>query len=90
MTLSQLAPGTRVRVTQTIEQRNGDITTEVEGVVKSFRAEPTGSWFAHGKDDKLWLRRLDLQKDDGELTKLVLDERTRITILAPSPTGKGK
>jgi hypothetical protein len=38
----------------------------------------TGSWFAHGKDDKVWLDRLELRRDDGELVTLNLDQWSMI------------
>jgi hypothetical protein len=49
------------------------------------RAEPTGSWYAHGKDDKLWLNRIRLRKDDGEITTIVVDQHTRFEVLAGAP-----
>ncbi|MBX3395112.1 MAG: hypothetical protein KF841_07055 [Phycisphaerae bacterium] len=47
-----------------------------------MQARPTGSWFAHGKGDKLWLTRLRLRRDDGELVDFNLDQDTRITLLS--------
>jgi len=46
----------------------------VEGVITRFQQAKTGSWFAHAKDDQLWLDRLELQLDDGELVVLSLDQ----------------
>ena len=48
-------------------------STTVEGTVVRWRQARTGSWFAHAKDDKLWLDRLELRRDDGELVTLNLD-----------------
>jgi len=42
---------------------------------------PTGSWFARGKDDRLWLKRLRLRKADGEVSLLVVDDGTLIAKL---------
>lgn len=42
---------------------------------------PTGSWFAHGKEARLWLDRLKLEKEDGELVELILDQDSRVVIL---------
>jgi hypothetical protein len=67
------APGTRVRVTQQMPQTHAVWTTSVEGTVCRYRQAKTGSWFAHGKEDRLWLDRLELRKDDGELVTLNLD-----------------
>lgn len=66
---------------QEIVSREGRWTTEVEGTVVYCQPRPTGSWFAHGKNDKLWLQRIRLRRDDGELVELSLDERTQVTIL---------
>ena len=68
------APGTRVRVTQQTPLRDRTWTNAVEGVVQRCRQAKTGSWFAHAKDDQLWLDRLELQLDDGELAVLNLDQ----------------
>ena len=55
---SVYAPGTRVRVTQQTPLRDKTWTNQVEGVVERSRQAKTGSWFAHAKDDQLWLDRL--------------------------------
>ena len=74
-------PGTPVRVTQTVQRREGSYKSEVIGVVEAWEDQPTGSWFAHGKDDKLWLSRLTLRKLDGEMSMLVMDDQTKIAKL---------
>ena len=43
-----------------------------------YRQSETGSWYAHAKNDRLWLDRLELQLDDGELVVLNLDHYSRI------------
>ena len=68
------APGTRVRVTQQIARRDEAWINTVEGVITRYQQAKTGSWFAHAKDDQLWLDRLELRTDDGELTTLNLDQ----------------
>lgn len=80
-----LAPGTRVRVTQQIAARHYTLPTVVTGTVVRYEQRPTGSWYAHSKNDKLWLDRLVLRKDDGELITLNLDEFTRIELVASEP-----
>ncbi len=81
-----LQPGTRVRVTQQLPQRDKLWSNTVEGVVKRFRQAKTGSWFAHAKDDKLWLDRLELELDDGEVVVLNLDQ---YTVIEGSGAGTG-
>lgn len=66
--------GSRVRVTQQIPFAKKPLSTTIEGVIQRFGQQKTGSWFAHGKDDKLWLDRLELRKDDGEIVYVNLDQ----------------
>jgi hypothetical protein len=80
----QLVPGARVRVTQQIAARHYSWGSAVEGVVVNFAQRETGSWFAHSKDEKLWLDRLLIRKDDGELTTLNLDDYSSVQVLAPA------
>lgn len=81
MPAPSMKPFQRVRVLQTIRMREGDWQTGVEGEIVSVESKPTGSWFAHGKDDKLWLTRLRIRKDDGELVDLILDRDSVVTVL---------
>jgi len=76
--------GDRVRVIQQIPQRDGDCwTTVCEGVVVKFEQAKTGSWYAHSKDERLWLDRLTLRTDDGERNVLLLDQYTHVDRLEP-------
>jgi type 1 glutamine amidotransferase len=86
MANSELKPGQRVRVVQEIDRREGNWQHEVVGKVVWARPEPTGSWFAHGKNDKLWLGRVRLEKEDGELTTIVVDQHTRLELLDDGST----
>lgn len=76
-----LVPGQTVRVSQTIHTREGDWKSQFEGKVVQLAPRPTGSWYAHGKDDKLWLRRLRLEKEDGEVVEVNLDQDSVVTIV---------
>lgn len=73
--------GTRVRVTQQTPLRDRTWSEAVEGEVMRCRQAKTGSWFAHAKDDQLWLDRMELRLDDGELAVLNLDQYSVIEIL---------
>jgi hypothetical protein len=77
---SKLQPGVRVKVTQQIPARDYTWTSDVRGTVVSYDQKQTGSWYAHSRGDKLWLDRLTLRNDDGELTTLNLDEFSHIEI----------
>lgn len=74
----------RVRVTQTIHTRSGPWNSAVEGTVLNVSSQPTGSWFAHGKNDRLWLNRLRLQKDDGEVIELILSDESVVSPVKPA------
>lgn len=76
--LTHTRVGDRVKVTQQTPRQQGVITTTVEGVVLRLGQQKTGSWYAHSKDDKLWLDRLELRKADGELVVLNLDRYTLV------------
>lgn len=76
-----ITPGMKVKVTQQIAARNYTWTTEVHGTVLEYAQKETGSWYAHAKDERLWLDRLKLQKEDGELMTLNLDEYTHIEVI---------
>ena len=72
-------PGTRVRVTHQISNSHDESwTNTIEGVVRRYRQAKTGSWFAHAKDDRLWLDRLELRLDTLEVVTLNLDQLTLI------------
>ncbi len=68
-----LTPGSRVRVTQQLPHRDQVWTNSVEGEISRYQQAKTGSWFAHAKDDQLWIDRLELRLDDGEIVVLNLD-----------------
>ncbi len=89
MTIETLKPGQRVRVRQTIDRRAGDWQTVVEGVVQAVEVGKTGSWYAHAKDDKFWLRRIRMVKDDGEVSVLNVDSLTEVEVLKAGPGAAG-
>src|SRR5438445_582421 len=76
-----LRAGMKVVVTQQIPQRDEVWTTTARGTVVKLEQVKTGSWFAHSKDDKLWLDRLTLRIDDGEIVELILDHYTKIEVV---------
>ncbi len=81
---TKLSVGDRVRVTQQVARQplgGGPMMAEVEGEVVKFDQMKTGSWYAHAKDDKLWLERLILKKADGEIVYLNLDQYSSIEVV---------
>ena len=80
-TTDQFQPGQRVAVIQQIPQRQRVWTTRFEGTVVGSSPTPTGAWFSQGKNGHLWLDRLVLRKDDGELVVCQLDPFTHVELL---------
>lgn len=83
---AQFPSGTPVCITATTQRRGRPIEARVIGVIESWDQLPTGSWFVHGRDDKLWLDRVRLRKVDSEITLLVIDDATSIARLEPATT----
>jgi hypothetical protein len=82
----RILPGAKVAITQQFAHRlqAKAWSDKVVGTVVEYMQKPTGSWFAHSKDDKLWLDRLKLQKEDGELMTLILDDYSHVEIVEPA------
>ncbi|MBC7785398.1 MAG: hypothetical protein H7144_16315 [Burkholderiales bacterium] len=80
-----LLPGAKVRITQQIAARHYSLGTVIEGTIVSYGQQTTGSWFAHSRDDKLWLDRIEIRKADGEISVLNLDDYTEVEIIQPAP-----
>ena len=78
MRCTRLSNGTPVLVVQRIHQTDSSWETRTAGVIDSWEEDPTGAWYAHGRNGKLWISRLRLRKADGELSTLTIDEQTRI------------
>lgn len=76
-----IAPGDRVRIVGKIVAHDETWLAPAEGEVISVHSEPTGAWFAGQKYAHLWLMRLVLRKDDGELHSLVVDQNTQVDLL---------
>jgi len=73
--------GTPVCVNTKTWRRDRATQTRTIGTVEAWEELPTGSWYAHGRKDRLWLRRLKLRKVDGEISLLVVDDATSIARL---------
>jgi hypothetical protein len=78
----QLVPGAAVTVIQQIAARDYSWSGETTGTVVEYAQQETGSWYAHSKNDRLWLDRLTLRKADGEMTTLNLDEFSVVRIVS--------
>ena len=84
--LEQFQPDQIVTVTQQIPQQAEAWCIRISGTVVRFEQQKTGAWFAHAKDGKLWLDRLTVRKDDGEIVVFILDSFTHVEVHdKPSP-----
>jgi hypothetical protein len=81
----KLVAGAKVKITQQLAARDHSWSTVVRGTVVDYSQKQTGSWYAHSKNDKLWLDRLTLRKDDGEISTLNLDDYSLVEIESPAP-----
>ncbi|MEZ6164748.1 MAG: flavodoxin-dependent (E)-4-hydroxy-3-methylbut-2-enyl-diphosphate synthase [Phycisphaerales bacterium] len=77
----QYTIGSRVRVTQTLSHGEDLSAFVVEGEILRMGQQKTGSWYAHARDKKLWLDRLELRKDDGEIVVMNLDQRSTVEVI---------
>ncbi|MGN6368319.1 MAG: hypothetical protein ACTHN5_08680 [Phycisphaerae bacterium] len=75
------APGSVVRITQQIPRRTDTVVTTVTGTVMRQERQPSGSWYARNAGSKVWLDRLVIRKEDGEITILNLDEYTVVEVI---------
>jgi len=80
-----LEPGAVVEVTQQTPLPTGALAATVRGTVVEAEQRKTGSWYAHSRHHKLWLDRLVLRKDDGEIIVLHLDPYSRVELIQRSP-----
>jgi hypothetical protein len=74
----QYEPGTRVRVTQYVRVGHRRWLTQVDGVVVSEGRRPVGGIEMGGKASYCHQKTLRLERDDGELTEVALDEETQV------------
>lgn len=86
---SLYAAGARVRVVQQMPQRGQTFTATIEGTVLRQERQTSGSWFARNKQDRVWLDRLVVRKDDGEISILNLDEYSRVEVLSGAAAEDG-
>jgi len=87
--MDEYVPGQRVVLTHQIPQRDQVWTTKIAGTVQRYEQRKTGSWYCHAKDDRLWLDRLTLKKDDGEIVVCNLDNYTHVQVVSAANVGAG-
>ena len=83
-------PGTVVRVTEQIPRRTDTFTSVITGTVVRQERQKSGSWYARNTRNKVWLDRLILRKEDGEISILNLDEYTVVEVLSGAEGVRGE
>lgn len=76
--IQQYEVGSLVRVTKQLMLGDGPSSFVIEGEILRMGQQKTGSWYAHSKDKKLWLDRVEIKKADGEIVVVNLDDRSQI------------
>jgi hypothetical protein len=75
-------PGTQVRVTQHVRVGHRRWLTRVMGVVLKEGRRPVGGIEMGGKASYCHQKTLQLQREDGELIEIAIDEDTQVETLA--------
>lgn len=88
-TTDEFKPGQRVVITQQIPHHFEVWTSQFAGTIVRYEQLKTGSWFAHSKDHKLWLDRLVIRKDDGEIVFCNLDGYTHVELASRTGEASG-
>ena len=73
--------GTRVRVRARSAYGLTSVEAVTTGTVQGWARRATGSWHAHYPGGRVQLCRLQLRKDDGEESWLVVDAATQLESL---------
>jgi hypothetical protein len=78
----QYPHGSRLRITQLVRVGHRRWLTQVEGVVVHESRRPVGGIEMGGKASYCHQKTVRLQRDDGELTEVAIDQETRVETIA--------
>lgn len=79
--IAALKPGQRVRITQTVRVGDQTWTTTVEGVYRDVNYLATGLSTSRVPEDDLVVPAVHFTKDNGELSSITLDEKSKIEVI---------
>jgi hypothetical protein len=79
--VERLKPGQRIRITQTVRVGERTWTTTVEGVYRDVNYLVTGLSTQRVPEDDIVVPAVHFTKDNGELSSITLDEKTKIEII---------
>jgi len=78
---TELKPGQRVRITQTVKVGNRIWPHAVEGTVRDVQTLVTGLATQRNPDDIITVATVHFMKDNKELSSIAVDERTQIEVM---------
>jgi hypothetical protein len=79
--LQRLQPGQRIRITQTVRVGRLEWTTTTTGTFRDLRYLATGLSTDRVPEDDIVVPTVHFAKDNGELSSIALDEKSRIEVL---------
>lgn len=79
--LRKLQPGQRVRITQTVRVGLKEWTTTVTGAYRDVQYLATGVTTDRVPEDDIVVPTIHFTKDNGELSSVAIDEKTRVEAL---------
>ena len=79
--VERLKPGQRIRITQTVRVGEKTWTTTVEGIYRDVNYLVTGLSTQRVPEDDVVIPAVHFTKDNGELSSVTLDEKTKIEIM---------
>lgn len=82
--ISDLKPGQRVKITQTVRVGRKKWPAVVTGTVREVQVLVAGLTVERAPDDPLAVPTIHFTKDNGELSSIAIDENTQIEILPPA------
>lgn len=81
----ELRPGQRIRITQTVRVGLDCWTTTLTGTFREAQVLVTGLSTERAPDDIVSVATVHFIKDNGELSSIVVDERTQIEVAEANP-----
>ena len=78
---TELKPGQRVRITQTVKVGSRIWPHTVEGTVRDVQTLVTGLATQRNPDDIITVATVHFMKDNKELSSIAVDERTQIEVI---------
>ena len=78
---TELKPGQRVRITQTVKVGSKIWPHTVEGTIRDVQTLVTGLATQRNPDDIITVATVHFMKDNKELSSIAVDERTQIDLI---------